>query len=427
MTKKASDVFGISQGVLSDSYVDRGGLDSKITKFLARNYHIAIRGSSKSGKSWLRQQIIPDSIVIQCRLGKTVEDIYRESLGQLGVKLEIGKSSSSQISGSVEAESEFGVHLIGKVKAKLAGSKTVGDTLEKQDLRQSIHDLDFIAEIIKESGKRLVIEDFHYLSRAERKRFSFDLKAFWDLGLYAVIIGVWSDHNLLLDLNPDLSARVKEFSLVWSTEELTKILDRGSKALNVEFSHSVKSKMVEISYGSAGILQRLALDTLDEVEVAGKRWETQYVDDDGALESAAMFYAEELNTIYQKFAQRVSSGIRKRKNSTGIYGHALAIILDAADDELVVGVPVSSVFDISHRREPRIQLGNLKSAMEKIEGLQVDEDGRGLVLSFAEDKVRVVDHQLLLYRRYATVQWPWEDMIREAESSGEDFSGTSLE
>ena len=54
-TKPTTDVFGVSTEILKDSYVDRGDLDSKIAAYLGRDNHIAIRGASKSGKSWLRR------------------------------------------------------------------------------------------------------------------------------------------------------------------------------------------------------------------------------------------------------------------------------------------------------------------------------------------------------------------------------------
>ncbi len=57
-----------------------------------------------------------------------------------------------------------------------------------------------------------MIEDFHYLDQAERQKFAFDLKAMWDLGLYVVVVGVWSDNNLLFNLNSDLTGRVREVS-----------------------------------------------------------------------------------------------------------------------------------------------------------------------------------------------------------------------
>jgi hypothetical protein len=52
--KATSDVFGVSNEILPDSYVDRGQLDERIQLLLKRSTHIALRGESKCGKSWLR-------------------------------------------------------------------------------------------------------------------------------------------------------------------------------------------------------------------------------------------------------------------------------------------------------------------------------------------------------------------------------------
>ncbi len=42
--KKTSDVFGVSNTILSDFYVDRGSLDQHIQLLLDRRTHIALRG-----------------------------------------------------------------------------------------------------------------------------------------------------------------------------------------------------------------------------------------------------------------------------------------------------------------------------------------------------------------------------------------------
>ena len=55
-------VFGISTEILAPSYVNRGDLDAKIGRLLDRDIHIALRGESKCGKSWLWQKNIPDAI-----------------------------------------------------------------------------------------------------------------------------------------------------------------------------------------------------------------------------------------------------------------------------------------------------------------------------------------------------------------------------
>lgn len=419
---RTDEVFGISNVVSAYSYVDRGKLDEALTRHLKRPNHVAIKGSSKAGKTWLRQTVVSNSLVIQCRLGKKVEDIYREALAELGVRLELSRKSTSQISGTIEASSKFGVALIGKVSAKLGLTAGRSSERETATLRQPVSDLKFIAELLRESGKRLVIEDFHYLSREERKTFAFDLKALWDFGLFVVIVGVWSESNLLLNLNHDLTGRVREESIVWSRRDLEAILDKGGSALNVQFSRAVKDRLIEDSCENAGILQRLALEVLDKAglyELADSRVS---IDNVQLAEDAAMFYAEELNTTYQSFAQSVASGVRTYPNSTGIYGHAMAVIFDASDEELISGVSIDKIFKQASQRQSRIQKGNLRTVLEKFEQLQVDDQGRGLVLSYADEKVRVVDRQLLLYRRYCTVRWPWEDLIDQSEGK-EAFGG----
>ncbi len=208
--------------------------------------------------------------------------------------------------------------------------------------------------------------------------------------------------------------------------DLNLILDRGGHALQLLFSNEVKARIIADCFGNAGILQRLALGTLDEIGITEAQGAPTPVDNIGAVESAEMAYAEQLNALYQQFAKLVSSGIRKRENSTGIYAHAMAVIMAADDSELMRGLPLNVIFDRAYARQNRIQRGNLAKVLEKFEELQVDEDGRGLVLSYNENtgEVSIVDRQLLLYRRYATVKWPWEDMISEADQTGKGFSET---
>jgi hypothetical protein len=427
MGKKSDEVFGISNTILPDSYVDRGALDTEIGQQINRKVHLAIRGASKTGKTWLRQRLAPNSIVIQCRLGKSIEDIYKEALGQLDIRLVTNSTKGRELTGTVEAESEFGINLIGKVKAKLNLGTKASSAVSSTHLKQNVEDLKFIAELILESGRRLVIEDFHYLSHDEREHLAFDLKALWDLGVFVIVIGVWSDNNLLLNINTDLSGRVREASVSWSDPDLHQVLRNGANALNIIFNADVAKELVRISYGNVGILQRLTLDVLDRTQIFERQHSLVRVDNIETVRDAALFYAEELNSVYQSFAQNVSKGIRTRRGSTGIYAHAMAVVLTCDDSQLLKGVPLDDIFRIAHEREPRIQKGNLRIALGNIERLQVDDAGRGLVLSFADGKVRVVDHQLLLYRAFTTVEWPWDDIVRQSKEEGEDYEATSTQ
>ena len=102
--KQLSEVFGISSEVRAASYVDRGELDKTIGKLLNRDTHIALKGESKCGKSWLRQKNIPEALVIQCRLERGAIDIYIDALSQLGVQFIVNDKSSGKIEGRVQAQ-----------------------------------------------------------------------------------------------------------------------------------------------------------------------------------------------------------------------------------------------------------------------------------------------------------------------------------
>jgi hypothetical protein len=417
--KKTSDVFGISTEILPDSYVNRGKLDEELQRLLGRPTHIALRGESKCGKSWIRQRNIPDAITVQCRLNKKPRDLYADALSQLGLHLTTERRTGNTVSGKLEATGEAGFKLLAKVATTVGGEIEKSNGTTSVPVGQDLDDLRFVSTILNESGRRLVIEDFHYLSPAERKAFAFDLKALWDYKTYVIIIGIWAENNLLLHLNPDLSGRITELPIYWSGADLREVLSKGSNALKITFSEEITKALVDASFGTVGILQKLALGTLDAAGLYETQRHAAKLEKFDYFQSAAMEYAEQLNALYQTFAKRVAAGIRQRQNSTGIYAHMLKVVLAADDRTLSNGMHTDAIFLEAHKLEPRVQKPNLRQILLKIDAIQVDDDGRGLILSYDEnkDEVCVVDRQLFLYRKYATVQWPWEQIIEEADAS----------
>lgn len=418
--RKSHEVFGISTEILEYSYVNRGSIDELVERLIARSTHIALRGESKCGKSWVRQRNFPDAITVQCRLNKSVTDLYEDALSQLGLKLIVEQTGEKGFRGKLEAHQEIGVKLLAKLELaqEIEGEHKSGT--KSVPVGRDLKDLRFVSDIINASGRRLVIEDFHYLSPAERKAFAFDLKALWDLQTYVVVIGIWAENNLLLWLNPDLAGRIEEISIYWSDADLEEVLTKGAGALNIEFSPAIRTKIVEDAFGTVGILQAIALKTLDEHGIFERQLIKQSATDVSNYEYAAATYAEQLNPLYQTFAQRVAKGIRTRKDATGIYAHMLKVVLDADSIDLTRGLHIDTIFTRAHGNEPRIQKGNLRQILTKIDGLQVDEDGRGLILTFdhGKDEVFVVDKQLLTYRKYCTVHWPWAVLIEQSDQSG---------
>lgn len=416
---KVSEVFGLNTNLNPHSYVDRGSLDGEIKKLASRNQHICLKGESKSGKSWLRQKAFPDAIVVQCRIEFKPLDVFKAILAQMGIELKVSRSSEKAGSVEFSATAEAGWNIIAKAQGalKTVGSQSTNE--ERVPIGKNEHDLEFICDLIKASGKRVVVEDFHYLTADVQRNLAHDLKAMWDYGVYLTIIGVWVRRNYLTYLNPDLAGRIREISIYWSDEDLREVIRKGGEALNIEVARAVANRVVNDSFGNAGLLQSLMLGTLDEAGIEERKRTTQFCEDEAHYESAALIYAEQLEAVFLEFARRVSSGIRKRKKATGIYAHTMWAVFDSTDEELIKGVSVDTIFDRAHSRQSRIHKGNLKSIMPRIDGLQVDDRGKGLVVTYAEqsNSVAVVDRTVLFYRKYCTVAWPWQEI---AEQAGEE-------
>lgn len=414
-----NEVFGVSPHINQYSYCDRSGLDGKFTRLLRRNVHIAIKGPSKCGKSWLRQKCLDDAILVQCRLGMTADDIYRQALSSLGVQFDIQKSSETNFSTELSGGGEFKVPFLAKAEAGASGSVEHNQgSSTSLDFATSIQNLEFIATSIRDSGRRLVIEDFHYLDLETRAKLAFDLKTFWDYNCKVIIIGVWTQTNLLTYMNPDLTGRIEEISIEWTDDELRQVIDNGSQALKIQIDDNIKNDMICDSFGNVGILQSLLLRLVeDEAGIEETQDFNTPIVNPVFYDNAAKGYANQLDGLYQQFAQTLSTGIRQRKKkSTGIYALSMEAIVNATDRQLMKGFSRNDIYTITNGKEPRIKKGNLKSVLKKLVELQRPETGRSLVISYDEsiDSVFAIDLQLLFYRKHHTMKWPWEEMAEEA-------------
>ena len=414
-----NEVFGVSPHINQYSYCDRRGLDGKFTRLLRRDVHIAIKGPSKCGKSWLRQKCLNDAILVQCRLGMTADDIYRQALSSLGVQFDIQKSSETNFLAELSGGGEFKVPLLAKAEAGVSGSIEHNQgSSTPLDFATSIQNLEFIATSIRDSGRRLVIEDFHYLNLETRAKLAFDLKTFWDYNCKVIIIGVWTQTNLLTYMNPDLTGRIEEISIEWTDDELRQVIDNGSQALMIQINDNIKNDMICDSFGNVGILQSLLLRLVeDEAGIEKTQDSNTPIGDPEFYDNAAKGYANQLDGLYQQFAQTLSTGIRQRKKkSTGIYALSMEAIVNATDRQLMKGFSRDDIYTITSGKEPRIKKGNLKSVLKKLVELQRPETGRSLVISYDEsiDSIFAIDLQLLFYRKHHTMKWPWEEMAEEA-------------
>lgn len=426
MVLKTSDVFGIRTTVSEYSYIDRGQLDSEIQRLSERNQHIALRGESKSGKSWLRQRVFRDANIVACRLNYSADDIYRQILANLDIAVRVERTTT--VGGTIQLQGT--TELGWKCLAKATGTASATGDAEFQTISRQIgkdeFDFEFLSQVVRSSGRRVIIEDFHYLDPSVQEKLAHELKSFWDFGVYFVVVGVWHRKNYLTHLNPDLAGRITEVEVSWTVNELAQSVYKGAQALNVSIDTRVATRIASDSYSNIGILQSLALSYFERMGIHERQQEARELTSLSEVEDAGMAYADQIEAVYSVFAETVSEGIRKRSNATQIYAFAMWAIMQADDADLIKGLTLDQIFEIANPRQPRIQKQNLRAVLKKFKDLQLDSRGNRLVLAFDDhtDSMILVDKAVLFYRKYSTRKWPWEDMAVEAQKAN---TGIDLE
>jgi hypothetical protein len=146
-----------------------------------------------------------------------------------------------------------------KARAEAGGGTKSSSSFEEvlKPTGRSLGDLSWVCQAILDSRKRLVLEDFHYISESVQQDLAFKLKAMGEYGLFLIIIGVWAKDHLLNYFNGDLDGRITDIHLKWSISELREVLSLGAHALNIEFSQVITEYLINDASGNVGLLQRL--------------------------------------------------------------------------------------------------------------------------------------------------------------------------
>jgi hypothetical protein len=411
------EVFGITASVPAHTYVDRAGLDKRFTYLIKQDRHLVIHGASKQGKTILRKKNLPEknSIVVQCGANSGRDRIYLEILRQIGSKIptEISKNLTLTTEAQSKASGKLGLPLVAsgelEIEGKVSHERESGTVLTPVGIDPG--SLGYIAQEINQSGKKVVIEDFHYLSEQEKINLAFDLKAFWDSRTFFIIIGIWADQNLLTYYNGDLSGRIEEIDIRWNLAELEQVLQKGSSALRIHFDPGIKGEIIEDSNQSVGLLQRIAEKYCYELGVYESSSKTQILADSDALARTRNAICMEESVRYRLFDDVVSRGLRDSGESElKVYQRIVRVCVEASNQDLCDGINRADLLTRIQVYETRIRLSDLSAALNKIDKLQAARSISPLILSYNPNtqKIQLVDREFLFYRKYGDPHWSWQ-------------------
>ncbi|ODG98025.1 hypothetical protein A4S05_00995 [Nostoc sp. KVJ20] len=412
-----SEVFGIATSIPKYTYVDRASLDKTFKYLLSRDQHIVIHGPSKQGKTILRKKNLQEQhcLTVQCRSNSTLEQIYLEILRLLGTHIptEITKSFTLGAEGKGKASAGIKVPFIGSGTGELEGSGSIekGSESVYEPVGLNPESLGYIAEQIKKSNKRVIIEDFHYLPDEEKKRLAFDLKALWDNSVFFIIIGIWADQNLLTYYNGDLSGRVSEIDVQWTKSELEEVLSKGENALNFYWEKNIKQEIIYDANQNVGLLQRIAEKYCFEADVLECLPQVKNLTDLEPLHRCRIAICNEESVRYRQFSESVSYGFRISGSNVSVYQRIIRVCIEASDLELYNGLHQNDLLNRINQLEPQVRSSDLTKALERLDRLQADRSISPLIFSYNPDsrKVQLVDRELLFYRKYGNPNWSWEE------------------
>ena len=370
------EVFGIGREIPKYTYVDRSGLDTKFGYLLKTERHIVVHGGSKQGKSCLRKKNLTENncVIIQCLPSMdNTKEIWSTALRLMGARLPEQKSSSMTKSSSGEIVAAGGLN-IGVITVGGSGSdsKTIESKEEISETSPSgyVQDLKFLAKNLHEQKKRLILEDFHYLSEEVRKQVAFSLKALYELGVYVIIIGIWSEQNLLTYYNGDLTGRVEEINIVWYPPELEEVLVKGEASLNIKFSSEIKKEMINSSFENVGLLQRLAEKICQLSGIYESQDELKEIINMKFILEARENLIRDIGQRYLRIGDVFDGGFRTKTQLKVYYYIFKALTEYLSNANLLKGIPRQLLLETVQSMSENIRQSDLTSALEKIERLQ---------------------------------------------------------
>ncbi len=239
---------------------------------------------------------------------------------------------------------------------------------------------------------------------------AFELKALYEAGIYVIIIGIWSEQNLLTYYNGDLSGRVEEMDLQWTDDELRDVLRKGEDALNIQFSDEIRNEMVESSYNNVGLLQRLAEKVcfLTEVTVSIKKYkQSKKIENVDIYTSARKDIINDLRQRYSKIYEVFERGFEETELK--VYYNIFKAVSTLPTDKIIKGIPQHELPIKAQKFEPKIRHSDLTAALKRIEKLQISREITPFLVMYNENtrEIHLVDREFIFYREFGSPDWEW--------------------
>lgn len=257
---RVAEVF-VAGGQPRVTYVPRSALEleDKVREYLDTKHKVlSISGPTKTGKTVLVRSVIPRDHAFWISGGQleNSEELWERILEQGGGFTEITESDND--TSAEERGREFDASA--KVFDFGGGAKSVyKEQTQKSTGKARTRNVSpqvAAVSVLMESGKPLIIDDFHYLPQDVQLRIVRSLKEPVFDGLPVIFLAVPHRAYDTVRVEREMTGRVAQVEIpFWSTEELKEIARKGFQALKLSVPADVIERLAMEAFSSPHLMQ----------------------------------------------------------------------------------------------------------------------------------------------------------------------------
>lgn len=383
---KLVEVFGVSARPIL-SYVERNEVDARFREALNSDKQIIVYGSSKQGKTALVSKYLPydKNLLVSLTPKTSVLDIYHTVLSSSGIRIttETTEKRSTETNIGFSAKVKALIPLFGSGEAGTEGGVTAGSGREQkyEEVPINLELPQHVADLLKKvhSKKWIILENFHYLNDDIQKQLAFDLRAFQELGVRFVVLGVWREKNRMAQFNGDLLDRVVEIPVEpWTEADFRRVADKGADALAISFSEEILTATIQASFSSIGVFQELLKGICSETGILETQNAAVHIADNEKLGQTIHAKARDYAARHQRALEAIAAG-----HSTGgakgdlpalfLPYYLVRVVLESGFDGIANGMRRSDIHDrirAIHHRGNDVRASDMSNLLAGLANLQ---------------------------------------------------------
>lgn len=261
------DVFTPTRAPIKDSnvYVERTAAEAELASAREQGYVPVIFGEFGVGKTSLVLQTFAKERA-QKRFvhytnpsGKSLDDLYRQVLEQLGYAVEVSRTHTSSISSSGEMEGSF----LGTLKAKMASGEQSGSEATMELLIRTPTDAG-VLRVMRDASLIILIDELHQANDGFRRDLAYLIKSLSDSNFdfpVLIVAGTSTQPALLVEANRGIDRLVREVPVApLEFAESEYIVTEGFAKLGLSIESGVLSRIISSAAGAPALLHAICLE-----------------------------------------------------------------------------------------------------------------------------------------------------------------------